>query len=441
MQTNEQRTDAVIIGGGLAGLSTAIYLAREGKRVRLLEQSSGLGGRARTRTQDGFYLNMGPHALYRAGRGVEVLAELGVEPRGALPPLSGAFAVERGRKHTFPAGMVSMLTTSLFGLSAKLEAGRLLASLGKVDPAPWTDRSAAEWVRSQISNESVRDFIYAVFRVATYVNDPERLSAATALDQVKKALTQGVLYLHGGWQSLIDSLAGVASREGVMIETGARVEKVLRDGAGAVSGVRLAAGREIRTPVVVIASSPALAARLVEGSERTPLAKWADEAIPVRAACLDIALSRLPEPRSTFALGIDRPLYLSVHSAAARLAPEGGALIQLAKYLAPGDDEPPEVAERDLEDLMDIIQPGWREALVYRRYLPDMIVMNDLPEARRNGAEGRPGPEVEGVPGLFVAGDWVGKEGLLADASLASSREAARSAVAKLAEASFAAAI
>jgi phytoene dehydrogenase-like protein len=421
-----QKEDAIVIGGGMAGLAAAVLLAREGKKVRLLEQSSSLGGRARTRSQNGFYLNQGPHALYRGGHGIEVLRELGVEPRGSVPPLAGAYAVAGGRKHTFPSGMVSMLATSLFNLPAKIEAARLLASIGKIDSAPWMDKSAGEWVRSQISHEEVREFLFAVLRVATYINDPERLSAGTAIDQVKKAFGKGVLYLDGGWQSLVDELAQKAGREGVAIEAGAKVEIVSRDRTGAVSGVRLASGRAVSAPVVVITAPPAAAARLVEGGQATSLAKWAGDATPVRAACLDLALGRLPVPRATFALGMDRPLYLSVHSAAARLAPQGGAMIHLAKYIAPDDDQSDESAERELEALIDLVQPGWREALVYRRFLPDMIVMNDVPKAARNGTEGRPGPEVKDVPGLFVAGDWVGNEGLLVDASLASSRRAAR---------------
>jgi phytoene dehydrogenase-like protein len=426
MQSEHQKTDAIVIGGGLAGLATAIFLAREGKKVRLLEQSSSLGGRARTRNHNGFFLNQGPHALYRGGHGIEVLRELGVEPRGSVPPLAGAYAVTGNRKHTFPSGMVSMLTTSLFSLPAKIEAAKLLASIGKIDHELWMDRSAGEWVRTQISHEEVREFLFAVLRVSTYINDPERLSAGAAIGQVKKAFGKGVLYLDGGWQSLVDDLVQIAEREGVMIETGAKVDTVSRDRAGAISGVRLATGRAIPAPVVVLTSPPAVAARMVEAGRTTSLAKWAGDATPVMAACLDLALSRLPVPRATFALGIDRPLYLSVHSAAARLAPRGGAMIQLAKYVAPDDDQSNESVERELEALMELVQPGWREALVYRRFLPDLIVMNDVPKAASGGTYGRPGPEVEDVPGLFVAGDWVGAEGLLVDASLASSRKAAR---------------
>jgi phytoene dehydrogenase-like protein len=125
--------DVAVIGGGVAGLAAAALIARSSRTVRLFEQSRTLGGRSQTKHQDGFYLNIGPHALYRGGSGIEVLRELGVEARGRVPSVSGAFATKHGIKHTFPAGGVSLLTTSLFGLSAKLEAARLLASIGKID--------------------------------------------------------------------------------------------------------------------------------------------------------------------------------------------------------------------------------------------------------------------------------------------------------------------
>ena len=155
---------------------------------------------------------------------------------------------------------------------------------------------------------------------------------------------------------------------------------------------------------------------------------------PVTAACLDVALRSLPQPRNTFALGIDTPLYYSVHSAFSQLAPRGGSLIHLAKYRKEQQATDEELEgprprrssaavedEQELEALLDRMQPGWREVLVHRRFLPAMTVTNALvtPTAPR------PSP-VTSIRGLYIAGDWVGDEGMLSDAALSSARAAAK---------------
>jgi len=64
--------------------------------------------------------------------------------------------------------------------------------------------------------------------------------------------------------------------------------------------------------------------------------------------------------------------------------------------------------------------------VVERRYLPNMTVTHALVTARDGGTAGRPGPQVPGTTDLFVAGDWVGAEGMLVDTSLASAKGAAQ---------------
>src|SRR5262249_3971291 len=147
-------------------------------------------------------------------------------------------------------------------------------------------------------------------------------SAGAAIAQLQSALASGVLYLDGGWRTLVHGLRDAAEKEGVKIIAGARVKAVERDER--VRGVRLEGGGFYAAQTVVTAAGPADACELVEGSEGTVLSEWAKSSIPVRAACLNVALEYLPEPRALFALGVDRPLYFSVHSAAAKLAPENG---------------------------------------------------------------------------------------------------------------------
>ncbi len=58
------------------------------------------------------------------------------------------------------------------------------------------------------------------------------------------------------------------------------------------------------------------------------------------------------------------------------------------------------------------------------RFLAHLTVAGALPRAATGGLAGRPTVVDTGVPGVTMAGDWVGPDGLLADAALASGRAA-----------------
>ena len=428
---NDGRSErVVVVGGGLAGLTTALYLTRAGKSVTLLEKSSAVGGRAQTQSDGGFHLNLGPHALYVAGAGTAVLRELGIEFRGGKPNASGGHAIYGGGKHALPGGFVSLLSTGLLGLGDKLELARVLPAIGKWKPDEWHDRSVAEWIAAAAERENVRRLIGALVRLTTYANDEARFSAGVAIPQLQLALATSVYYIDGGWQVLVDGLHRAATAAGVDVRNGVKAARLLGDERAA--GVETEKGEQLRADAVVIAAAPDVAAGIV--SERSPaLLAYAAAAVPVRAACLDLTLERLPEPRSLFALGIDRPLYFSVHSAVGKLAPNGKALIHVAKYLeqggasatSGGDD-----VRAELEALADLVQPGWRTLLIDARYLPKMTVTEALPLAEARGVKGRPRAHSADVARLYFAGDWVGETGWLADASFASARAAAAACIA-----------
>ena len=49
-----------IVGSGLAGMSSAAYLAKQGHGVRILEKNSTYGGRLQSFTEKGFTFDSGP---------------------------------------------------------------------------------------------------------------------------------------------------------------------------------------------------------------------------------------------------------------------------------------------------------------------------------------------------------------------------------------------
>ncbi len=415
--------DVAIVGGGLGGLTAAALLARQGRRVAVFEKAPRLGGRGATQVESGYSFNLGPHALYRAGDAIRILRSLGIEPRGGMPSQVGGFAVRQGRKHALPAGFLSLLSTDLLGVAGKIDAARALAGLPRVAAAPVDDVSWSDWCAGYARDPIARELLTAIVRLSTYTNAPDQLSAGAAIRQLQLALSENVLYLDGGWQTMVDGLSEAARAAGAEVRASARVDAV-RVGSGR---ARIEVdGESVEAAKVILALPPKAAADLVEGDVSTTLAEWAAAQQPVRAACLDLGLKTLPRSRNVFALGIDEPLYFSVHTAAARLAESGKAVVQVAKYLPVGEPVDAGSVEAELEALADLVQPGWRDYLEERRFLPEMVVTHAVVEARRGGYAGRPGPAVPGAEDLFVVGDWVGAEGMLADASFASAERAAQ---------------
>ncbi len=69
--------EVAIVGGGIANLTAAIYVAKAEKRTIVLEQQKQLGGKAITNKKQGVYFNLGAHALYK-GEAYEAFRELGL---------------------------------------------------------------------------------------------------------------------------------------------------------------------------------------------------------------------------------------------------------------------------------------------------------------------------------------------------------------------------
>jgi phytoene dehydrogenase-like protein len=441
--------NVVVVGGGLAGLAASIYLARGGRTVTLFEKRRAIGGRAITNLRQGYRFNLGAHAFYRGGIGAAVCRELGIPLRGQITK-PRALALLGNDELRLPTNWLSLITTSLLSLRGKRQLVTALLHIRRFGGTRAGATTLREWLDARMSDARARQVLEALIRLATYADHASTIAASAALAQMKIAL-RGTLYVDEGWQKIVDSMHSTAISSGVHFVSSSRIVGVVHDHsvrAVELGGLELDSDRMdtqaiafpeqrpedvegalIPADTVLLAVDPVTAAELAgeAGSEWT-------SARPLTAACLDVALRGLPEPRNLFALGIDKPLYYSVHSAFAQLAPKGGALIHLVKYrkeqYATNEElegsRPRRTSaaiedEQELEELLDRMQPGWREVLVHRRFLPAMTVANALPTP---GAS-RPSP-VTSVNGLYIAGDWVGDEGMLSDASLASARAAAK---------------
>lgn len=392
----EQRHEIHVIGGGLAGLAAAAFAARAGAAVVVHETRNRLGGRATTDERDGFHVDQGPHALYRGGAAARALGELGIRPRGAVPRVAGV-VVRDGEVHRAPTGPASLLRTTALGARDKAELARVLGTLARVRPEEHAHRTTGEWIDGVARRRRVRETLHLLSRLTTYANHPHEMSADTTVQMLQRGTGAGVVYLDGGWQQLVDALAAVATGAGARIVAGEPVRE-LPDAAAV---------------VVAAGGADNVGALVGHRFEHGPSAD---------VACLDVGLRG--EPPHSIALGLDAPMYASHHSIAAGRAPEGCSLLATAEYLGPGVEPDRERLERWVRTIG--VAP---ERIVTERYLHRMVACSAVPVAAAGGIAGRPGVDVPDRPGVFVAGDWVGPEGHLADAVFASARTAALAAV------------
>ena len=85
---SENKFHSIIVGGGIAGLTAAVYLAREGQNVLLCEKNAECGGLVNSFKRDGFHFDAGVRALEDAGIIFPMLQDLGIQLEVVKSPVS-----------------------------------------------------------------------------------------------------------------------------------------------------------------------------------------------------------------------------------------------------------------------------------------------------------------------------------------------------------------
>lgn len=405
-----------VIGGGLAGLTAAAALATAGEAVTVVEAASTLGGRARSRRRDGFALNLGPHAVFKGGPGYAVLRRLGVSLPGGSPRMR--------RYGVLTDEGLGSFTRFAARLGHPVRATRAITGAGHRGSPELAGTSVNAWLDATLEAGPGRQLAEALLRTANYAADFDLLDAGAATRQLRNAM-RGVHYVDGGWQTIVDDLAGIVVANGGRIWFGVPVRSIHHDGT-ATRGLTLDDGTELDADRVIVAVSDARrAAALLDGPPLVDLEVAAGTLVPIRMAHLDVAVRPLPQRHRLTVLGIDRRVFVSTPSDVAAVAPDDGAVVSVGRYLAPDEEGVDHRAE--LEAALEAVQPGWTDHAVDVRYVPRSMVAGDHPRVATRGTIGRPTVGIAGVTGLAVAGDWIGPHGTLADASLRSGWDAAAS--------------
>jgi phytoene desaturase len=253
----------VVIGGGIAGLSSAALLARDGYRVTLLEKHKDVGGRAGSWEKDGFRFDTGPSwylmpevfdhfyklmgtssaeqlQLTKLDPGYRVLFEEdGVFPAKPIDVRADRESnlqlfeeMEPGSrknmekyldsaKDTYDIAVRRFLYTS-FESYSKLLRSDVLKRTPKL--AKLLNESLDKFARRYVSDPRILQILGypAVFLGSSPFTTPSMYHLMSYLD-----LEDGVLYAQGGFTRVIESIRDLAVAEGVTIITGANVTNIL----------------------------------------------------------------------------------------------------------------------------------------------------------------------------------------------------------------------
>ncbi len=297
----------------------------------------------------------------------------------------------------------ALASSSQLTITQKWEVTRFLALLHTIDARHWERRTLGELLDRYTSTPLTRRLLKMFVAIATFGHS-NQMSAGAALRQLKVGLA-GVRYPDGGFQSLVDGLVRVAEETGVDLRCGVAATGVRR-------GQVATRQRSLNADAIVLAVPPRVAEKLADvefGPQRA-----------TRMATLDVVLDQAPRAPDNV-IDLERAIYLSFHSPVAELG--DGVVLHSAKYLDPFAPFDADATRAEVESLLDRAQPGWRDQVSYVRFLPRIAVNHWFCDAESGGQPGR--PDISLGDGMYVAGDWVGDEGMLTDAAMASGRRAA----------------
>lgn len=421
MEQNQQQFDVVVVGGGLAGLTAAALLAKQNKKVLVLERGN-LGGRAATMKLKGFSFNFGSHAIY--GRDLSILKKLEKElglniDWRDFSPTKAKYEVG-GELTDVPSNIKGLFRTKLLSDSGKVkfafEVLKTLASIEKGHP----HMSIGKWMETKKLSPEVKEMMLTLASSNFFTKEPESIPSDVYFNYYNTLFktTKAVSYIGGGWQALIHEFVRVIEENNGVVRTKAKVDGL------EVQGERVTSVK-VKDEVItgrkfVFAIPPKELLKLFINTSIEHIVQQYALYHPTVVFVYDIGLNERLDVPYTYIYDTENRLFATdISYYDETCVPEGGQLIQATAYLTQseiGNKEAIEAVKQKIEAFFDKHFTGWRERLVVPRVSQRAIVQ----EIQWNMTQQAMPLYFMPIRNSFFCGDWCEGQGQLSELSFSS---------------------
>jgi phytoene dehydrogenase-like protein len=255
-------TPVIVVGGGIAGLTCARRLHRQGIPVRLLEASGRVGGRIKTDRRDGYLLDRGFQVLQTAYP--EARQELNFPSLNLRCFAPGVMIRFRGRFYTLadprrrPRKLLETLTAPIGGLADRL---RILRLARRVTRGPMEtlflqpESTAMDFLKAEGFSAAMINRFFIPFFGGVCL-DPQIRASSRVLLYVLRMFASGEAALPAqGMEEISRQLTANLPAE--MVQTGTRVHRIHN------GNLLLDDGGTVPARAVVVATEGPEAARLL----------------------------------------------------------------------------------------------------------------------------------------------------------------------------------